>query len=241
MGWWALAALLVAGCGETETTRLSKRLARVEQDLAALKVEAQIAGRSGGTEPIVPVPAEPIDLTTGHLTGAPTADVVLAVFSDFHCPYCAAFARQTLPRLHDRFVKNGRIRVAFLHYPARTLHPEADEVARIAACTESQEMFWPLHDKLFGGDKPVMPNDARRLAIGLGIPSKELSACEAGEGQRRIADSLRQVNKLGLAGTPTIMIGRAKGSLLNVEQVLMGQQSFDRLSQKIGAVLARNQ
>lgn len=51
-----------------------------------------------------------IDLTgVGYDEGSPTAPVVLVNFSDFGCPYCANFARETYPALAAEFVRTGQV------------------------------------------------------------------------------------------------------------------------------------
>jgi hypothetical protein len=42
-------------------------------------------------------PRDPISIEGGAVQGDPTAKVALIAFSDFLCPYCGTFARETLP------------------------------------------------------------------------------------------------------------------------------------------------
>ena len=54
--------------------------------------KAQTQGR-----PTLVLPTEPVSLAGAPTKGLHTARVVLIVFSDFQCPFCARFAKDTLP------------------------------------------------------------------------------------------------------------------------------------------------
>src|SRR5262245_37660949 len=64
-----------------------------------------------------PVPANPISLDGATLQGNPRAKVALVVYSDFQCPFCAKFGQETLPGIQARYVKPGRVLVAFRQFP----------------------------------------------------------------------------------------------------------------------------
>lgn len=80
-----------------------------------------------------PVPSHPI-AGDGELTiGSPTARIVLIEFSDFECPYCERFARDTLPTLKGEFVDTGHVQLVFKHLPL-AIHQNAVSAAIAAEC-----------------------------------------------------------------------------------------------------------
>src|ERR1051326_2427593 len=62
-------------------------------------------------------PREPISLAGANVEGDRRAKVALIEYSDFQCPFCGAFARETLPEVRKRFVEPGKVLFAFKHLP----------------------------------------------------------------------------------------------------------------------------
>lgn len=56
----------------------------------------------------VGLPAEPVSLDRIAFKGASNARVGVIQYSDFECPYCATFARDTLPRVMAAYVDTVR-------------------------------------------------------------------------------------------------------------------------------------
>src|SRR5579859_5116035 len=54
--------------------------------------------------------------------GAVGAPVGLVVFSDFECPFCGVFARNTLPQIQKKYVTSGKLIVTFRHFPNEAVH-----------------------------------------------------------------------------------------------------------------------
>jgi protein-disulfide isomerase len=68
--------------------------------------------------------------------------------SDFQCPWCARFARETLPILEREYITTGRVRLIFVNFPLPN-HRNAVPAAELAMCGARQGKFWELHDLLF--------------------------------------------------------------------------------------------
>lgn len=77
--------------------------------------------------------------------GPADAPAVLAVFSDFQCPGCAAGV-EAVKKLEELYP--GQLRVVYKHHPW-WFHPHAREAAILAECAGKQDKFWEIHDRLF--------------------------------------------------------------------------------------------
>ena len=76
--------------------------------------------------------------------GPQNAPVVLAVFSDFQCPYCARLA----PRLEQVLKQYPKsVRVVYKNFPLSS-HKFAKQAAAAALAAERQGKFWEYHDEL---------------------------------------------------------------------------------------------
>ena len=55
--------------------------------------------------------------------GNPTAPLTLVEFSDFQCPFCGRYSRDTFDQLARDYVDTGKVRYVFRHFPIESLHP----------------------------------------------------------------------------------------------------------------------
>ena len=86
---------------------------------------------------------------SGESLGPPTlgdedAPVTMVEYSDFQCPYCGRFARETKPALLREQVEEGVLRIEWRNFP---LFGEESERAALAAWAAGQQgKFWEFHD-----------------------------------------------------------------------------------------------
>lgn len=253
----ACAALVIAiaprhaagqdGAGSRELLRRIEMLEAVQlrmlRELEAISTQLADARRlaPAGPPPRVspPVPAVPSavqSISDAAVKGSSSAPLVLIEYADFQCPYCGQFARQVLPELEKRYVATGRMRVAFKHMPLQEIHPQAMMAAEAAECGREQGKFWQMHDALFGDqrlDETGLLDKAR--TIGLDIP--RFAQCVRGQGAVKVRQDLAGARSLGLAVTPSFLLGRDVGSGVKVEQILTGVRSVEAFSAAIEPML----
>jgi protein-disulfide isomerase len=88
------------------------------------------------------------DLQSERTKGSAAAPVTMYEISDFECPYCAEFWRETLPSIERDYVATGKVRIIFVNMPL-PMHPNAGPAAELAMCAARQHKFWQVHDLLF--------------------------------------------------------------------------------------------
>ena len=88
------------------------------------------------------------DLRSERTRGRPDAPGTVYEISDFQCPYCGEFARQTLPDIEREYVVTGKVKLIFVNMPL-PIHPNAEPAAELAMCAARQHKFWQMHDLLF--------------------------------------------------------------------------------------------
>ncbi|WP_340558353.1 DsbA family protein [Streptomyces sp. GSL17-111] len=79
--------------------------------------------------------------------GSPDAPVVLIEYSDFQCPFCGRFARDTEPDLIRDYVDEGVLRIEWRNFPV--LGTESDQAARAGWAAGRQSRFWQFHDAAY--------------------------------------------------------------------------------------------
>lgn len=80
--------------------------------------------------------------------GNPSATVSIIEFSDFQCPYCRTFWKDTLPSIRRDYINTGKVKFIYRDFPL-SFHPGAQPMAEGAECAEEQGKYWEYHDKLF--------------------------------------------------------------------------------------------
>ncbi|MGV9381597.1 Na+/H+ antiporter NhaA [Nonomuraea sp. NPDC003707] len=140
------------------------------------------------------VPVGPTD----HVRGPEDAKITIVEYGDFECPYCGRLH----PVLEEILRKNPDVRMAFRHYPIRTLHPRAASAAIVSEAAADQGRFWEMHDILYDNQRFLTDSDLEHYAAELGIdPWSDVPGHAA-----RIALHEESGRDSGVRGTPTIFL-----------------------------------
>lgn len=149
--------------------------------------------------------------STDLLTAGPVdAPVVLIVFSDYQCPYCARWNADTLP-LMMKHAEAGDLRIEWRD--VNVFGPASERAARASYAAAVQGSFWEYHNLLFAnGDKRSegqLSDDALAAAAGdLGLDTDQFVA---DYGSEETAQAVARNAKLGLDlganSTPVFILG----------------------------------
>lgn len=96
---------------------------------------------------------------SGHSMGDPNAPVKIVEYSDYQCPFCANFWRDTEAKIVETYVKTGKVYFTYhsfgnwvsdnINSQAGTTNTESEQAAMASYCAGDQEKFWEYHDYLF--------------------------------------------------------------------------------------------
>ncbi|NLE70611.1 MAG: thioredoxin domain-containing protein [Actinomycetales bacterium] len=139
--------------------------------------------------------------------GAVDAPVVMAMWADFRCGYCARHALETAPGLAE-LVAAGTLRIEWHDFAVVT--EESPAIAAAARAAGRQGRFWEFHDRVFAdhATRPVM-DDAylREIAADLGL---DLAAFDADRASPEVLAAVEADGalgaRLGVTGTPAFII-----------------------------------
>lgn len=162
-----------------------------------------------------------VDPLASRSKGSPKAPVTVYEMSDFQCPFCRSFARETFPQLDRRYIKTGKVRWVFINFPLTSIHPHAAPAAQLALCAAKQGGFWKVHDLLFQYQKTWAPlNEAGPFFVSLadsaGLSKKALLACVAApETMKDVKAEAEGAQRAGATSTPSFYIegGLMSGAL----------------------------
>src|SRR4051794_37019499 len=148
----------------------------------------------------------------GYLKGSPNAPVEITEYADFQCPFCQTFATLQMPTIDERLIQTGRLRWRYRDFPLQQ-HPFARLAAHSAACADEQGKYWDQHQRIYEGQSEwAESRDAgslfRRYAKENGLDLGRYDACmKAGKYAGRIQASLDEGIRLGVASTPSLLVG----------------------------------
>jgi protein-disulfide isomerase len=172
---------------------------KLQKDLGA------ILGILSGKKP--PLDDVFVKIAESPSRGQRDAKVTLVEFTDFQCPFCGAYARQTYPRIIDEYVKPGKVRYVSRNFPLES-HPLAHKAAEAAACADDQGKFWELHDRFFVNQDKLAAADVAEHANAIGASARDLQRCiENGKYAARVDSDMRDGRDMRVGGTPTFFIG----------------------------------
>jgi protein-disulfide isomerase len=205
---------------------------------AALSIiRSQVATRSQAGRSL-PVPRDPVSLDGAETRGSSAAHVALLEISDFQCPFCGRFARETLPAIEEEYLKSGRMFLAFRNLPLAEIHPFAVKAAEAAECASRQGKFWAAHDRMYHDQEHLAPADLLSIAQAIGLDNPKFQTCMSGEAAARVQQDMADVRKLGVSVTPSFFLGTIRSDgRLKVERTISGALPFRDFQVAIDAVL----
>lgn len=164
--------------------------------------------------------------------GASDPELVVQVFSDFQCPFCAR-VNPTLERLLET---HPEIQIVFRHYPL-PFHRDARPAANAALEVQRQrgdEAFWAFHDRVFAQQRQLDPETLAAHARAVGADPAEVEAAIREDRHAAAIDAdVEAVRASGARiGTPAVLIG---------DHLVMGAQPYPVFEEAVQAELTADE
>lgn len=179
------------------------------------------------------------DAPTGealHVRGNPSSNVILTEYSDFQCPYCAAYY-PVVEQVIDKYQKD--IKFEYRHLPLVSKHPNAFAASRAAeaAGLQSDQAFWDMSSLLFenqqawsesSSPQPIFEQFAQQLNLDIEKFKTDFASSKVND---RINADIAAFKATGAEmSTPTF--------LLNGEKIILSEGTLEEFSKHIDAALA---
>lgn len=176
-----------------------------------------------------PTPTGPVDVSVDDdaFLGKKDAPVTIVEFSDFQCPFCRNFAKDTLPQLKKEYIDTGKARLVYRDFPL-SFHPGAIPAAQGAECAKEQGKFWEMHDTLFAeqgkqgtGTIQFTVDDIKKWAVQSGVNAAKFNQClDSGKYKQEVEKDIADGTAAGVSGTPSTFING---------RIVVGAQPFSAL------------
>jgi protein-disulfide isomerase len=166
--------------------------------------------------------------------GRPDAPVTMVMFSDYRCPFCAQFSRETEQQLVGQYVDTGQVRIEWRDEPL--FGPESMLAAQAGRAAAAQGRFWQFTSAVYAAappnGHPELP--AARLAQfaqQAGVPDmgRFVADTNAPATAAAVRHDLDQAGELGITSTPAFVING---------KPLLGAQPIEEFRAAIDGALA---
>jgi protein-disulfide isomerase len=205
---------------------------------------------------VTPVP-NPRPMANDNAMGDPKAPITITEYSDFQCPYCGDFVKNTEPLVVESYVRTGKVYFVYrsmdnfvsdnINRGTGDTNTESHNAAMAAYCAGDQNKYWEYHDILFANQKGenignLSSTRLNAFAESIGLDMAEFKACVK---DKKFEDRLAQDEKDGYAastgqdgvGTPFFVVSYTIAG--QEKQVyISGAQPFSEFQRVIEAALA---
>jgi protein-disulfide isomerase len=183
--------------------------------------------------------------------GDPKAPVKIEEFSDFQCPYCENFHKQTEPQIVETYVATGKVLFTYRstgNWVSSNIgggKTESEDAAKAAYCAGDQNKYWEMHATLFGnvlGEDVGSFTDRRLAALAQTISGLDMKQFNDCYNSNKYADQVAQDGKdaiaAGVTGTPSFVVSYTDASGKTITKLIEGAQPFEVFQKEIEAALA---
>lgn len=208
------------GKGALDAGAVKAYLARHPQVL----IEAAEAYRARGAARAVGAERATIVTPFGDAwAGNPRGDVTVVQYFDYNCGYC----RRNLATIDQLIAADPKVRIVFRELPI--LSAESEVAAQLSLVAARRGRFHQFHKALYAaGPISDASLDAALAAAGI-APAEARTAARDPAITAELERNLAMVDKLGLRGTPSWVVG---------DQVVSSALTFDQLRALVAAARA---
>lgn len=168
----------------------------------------QVAGDTRQAGGIVNVSAD-----DDAVLGNPDAQVTIIEFSDFQCPFCRKFYKETLPQIKQAYIDTAKAKFVYRDFPL-SFHPGAIPAAEGTECAREQEKFWEMHDVIFdeqekqgSGTIQFTADDVKKWAAKIGLNATKFDQClDSGKYKQEVEKDITDGTAAGVSGTPAVFV-----------------------------------
>lgn len=225
-----------------EMASLRQEIVKLQNGQAAMRQQLQeiknmLAKGAAAAKP--GLPDVEIDLAGAPFLGDADAPITIVEFSDFQCPFCARHVQQTLPKLQQSLIAEGKLKYVASDFPLPT-HKQAFKASVAAHCAQEQDKFWEMSAKIFENYRTVSPETLPGFAEAVGLNVNDFNTCLAsGKYDAMISAKKREAQKAGVGSTPNFLVGYTqKGSTkFKAKELIKGAVPYENFKSTVERLL----
>jgi protein-disulfide isomerase len=184
------------------------------------------------------LPTAPVDIDKEPFKGSANAKVTIIEFSDYQCPFCGRYDKETYPQILKDYVESGRVKYVWRDLPL-DFHKNSFKAAEAAHCAGEQGRFWEMHDRLFSNQTNIAAEDLPKHAEAIELNRSLFQQClDSGRYANEIKRDIADAGAAGITGTPSFLIGVVQSnSKVKVLKKLVGAKPYADFKTAIDGLL----
>lgn len=151
-----------------------------------------------------------VEIGNSPSKGNKEAKVTLVEFTDYECPYCETFYKETYKDIVKDYLDTGKVRLIVKDFPLSNIHKNAQKASEAAHCAREQQGdagYFIMHNKLFENQNKLTIENYKKWAKEMDlVPSKFDTCLDSGKYEKEVKDNLEYGASLGVTGTPTFFV-----------------------------------
>jgi len=166
---------------------------------------------TSGNKPVTAtLAALPAISQSDFVLGEENAPVTVVTYSDYQCPFCQKFFKETESVLREKYIKTGKVKFVFRNFAF--LGEESQWAAGAAMCAGEQGKFWQYHDYLFNNQKgenqsAFSKDNLKKFALSLGLDKEKFNFCvDSDKYASVIIQETKSGGEAGVSGTPASFV-----------------------------------
>ena len=179
------------------------------------------------------------ELGDSPVNGSASARLIIVEFSDYSCPHCAGYVKETYPEIYKKYINPGKIRYAVIDYPLpdNNLAVKASEAAY---CAGDQGKFWEMHSAIMHDQESL--SDLASIAYFVDLNINKFERClEIDKYNSRVMKHISLASGLEIPSVPGFIIASIDPE--NPRKVkgityIRGAKPFELFQQEIDKALA---
>ena len=187
-------------------------------------------------QPAQPATARVTNLS-GYALGKADAPLTMVEFTDLQCPFCRQFMLTSFDELKKNWIDTGKLRYVTRDFPIADLHAQAVPAARASRCAGEQGKFWEMRLALMRNANLLSPAYIAATAADLKLDTKAFASCStSSKFDAEIQADMQEGTRVSVAGTPTFVMGRTAGSMIE-GPVVVGALPYAQFDAKFRQLL----
>lgn len=224
-----------------EVRRLKEEQEAMRKDLMEIR---RLLEQARAGQPARPAAPEFVSVDDDPAQGSAEARVVIIDFSDYQCPFCGRFVRETKPQLEKDYISTGKVRYVFRDLPLEAIHPQALKAAEAANCAGDQGKFWEMYELLFRNQSALAPANLAQYSQTLALDAAKFNAClDTNKYAAEIRKDMADAAAANIEGTPNFVIGITnprdpRDPRIKVLRIVTGAQPYPVFKSLLDAALS---
>ena len=157
----------------------------------------------------------------GNILGDANAPLTLQYFGDLECPICKQFTLAALPRIIERWVRRGKLKIEYRSLETATRNPETFKTQQVAALAAGQQnKMWYFIELFYheqGREDTGYVSERYLQGLAQRVPGLNLIAWTAARNDTELAGTIvsdaQVANSAGFQGTPSFVLSKPRGTL----------------------------